>query len=184
MKKGIIAVAIIVLLIALFIVIRKPSEEQTVKDWVKKQPIIITETGETRAIAAEWIAEKEQYLLKDAEGDICYITKEKLMTAIKTETKPTIAPSPAPTTVQAPTPAPVTAPTPETTPTLPSSPAPAPALNITPTPTPTGPACGNALIEAGEQCEPPNTQTCNAQCQLKIPPPRPSYCTNYKWDGD
>ncbi|MBI5754996.1 DUF4215 domain-containing protein, partial [Candidatus Peregrinibacteria bacterium] len=28
-----------------------------------------------------------------------------------------------------------------------------------------GPSCGNGVIESGEQCEPPNTATCDANCQ-------------------
>jgi hypothetical protein len=28
------------------------------------------------------------------------------------------------------------------------------------------PVCGNGVIETGEQCEPPNTQTCDANCQF------------------
>ncbi len=30
------------------------------------------------------------------------------------------------------------------------------------------PVCGNGIIEPGEQCEPPNTPTCTANCQLDI----------------
>ena len=30
----------------------------------------------------------------------------------------------------------------------------------------TGPVCGNGLLEAGEQCDPPNGTTCSATCQL------------------
>lgn len=29
----------------------------------------------------------------------------------------------------------------------------------------TGPACGNGVVEAGEECEPPSTATCDASCQ-------------------
>jgi hypothetical protein len=33
--------------------------------------------------------------------------------------------------------------------------------------------CGNGIIEPGEQCEPPNTSTCDANCQLIVQPPGP-----------
>ncbi len=33
---------------------------------------------------------------------------------------------------------------------------------------PTGPVCGNGTVETGEQCEPPNTSQCDANCQNTI----------------
>lgn len=35
-------------------------------------------------------------------------------------------------------------------------------------------SCGNGIVDAGEQCEPPNTATCNATCQTIVPPPPPN----------
>jgi hypothetical protein len=38
--------------------------------------------------------------------------------------------------------------------------------------------CGNGAVEAGEQCEPPNTPTCNASCQTIAPGPGPGPSTD------
>ncbi|MEK6675385.1 MAG: thrombospondin type 3 repeat-containing protein [Planctomycetota bacterium] len=38
------------------------------------------------------------------------------------------------------------------------------------------PRCGNNVIEAGEQCDPPNAATCDSLCQILGPPPQNDLC--------
>lgn len=184
------------------------TDEQIIQEWIEEKPTVLKETGEeARATAAEWLNEIRQYILISETGqEIGYTTKENLVSSIKTGAKPatSIAPAlppapmpvpvPIPTPLPVPTPAPIPAPAPTPTPVPPApaptpvpTPVPTPTPIPTPTPTPTPlpiPVCGNSIMEAGEQCEPPNTATCNANCQIIIPPPLPAHCTDNIWDGD
>jgi len=176
-------------------------EEEIAQEWIDTKPIIITEKGEEKtATAAEWLKAIRQYLLTDKKGNqIGYITYEELVKAKNKGTKPKTSKTPAPTPfashhtpivvpvpVPMPMPAPAPTPTPTPTPTpvpAPTQPTPAPSPpNATPpspipvpapTPLPAAPVCGNGMVEAGEQCEPPNTPTCDANCQIITPPPTP-----------
>ncbi|MBW3002421.1 hypothetical protein KY338_04665 [Candidatus Woesearchaeota archaeon] len=190
------------------------TPNQKINDWIKTKPLVINEEGEeVRATAAEWIETIRQYLLKDnKEKKIGYLTEEKILAALESKTKPKTSKTPAPTPfashhtpavvpvpvpmpmpapAKTPTPIPTPTPTPALTPPAPTpappstTPAPAPATPTPPpTPIPSAPVCGNGLVETGEQCEPPNTATCNANCQIIITPPQPAHCTNGQWDGD
>ncbi len=87
-----------------------------------------------------------------------------------------VAPSPTPT----PSPPPVT-PTPSPTP-APSNATPPTPNTTNQTPTPSA-VCGNGIIEAPEQCEPPNTMTCDAFCMITIPS-YPATCYDQIWNGN
>ncbi len=184
------------------------TDEKIVQEWLEKEPIVLTESGEeTRATAAQWLNEIRQYLLKNKAGtEIGYIKIDDLIENInkgtkpKTTNMPVLPPSPMPVILPVPTPAPAPAPIPVPTPTptptpIPPAPTPAPTPvptptptpNATPTPTPVVPVCGNNIVETGEMCEPPNTATCDSSCQIIITPPPapvPQYCTDNQWSGD
>ena len=104
---------------------------------------------------------------------------------------PIAVPVPTPSPVNVTPPAPPTAPVP-TPPNVTPAPSPLPpnATNVTvpvpnvtnTTPTPSA-VCGNGIVESNEQCEPPNTATCDANC-MNIIPSYPANCYNSAWDGD
>ena len=195
--KIILGILIVIIITALVLVYypseKEPAtpEEKLAEEWIEtKEAVIITEEGEEKtAKAAEWLKAIRQYLLTDKKGnEIGYITYEELVKAKNTGTAPKAskkpkpypaAPTPVPVPVPTPTPVvnvtPVPTPTPTPTPTPPTPtptpvPTPSPTPVPTPTPTPTGPVCGNGMVETGEQCEPPNTPTCDANCQIITPP--------------
>jgi hypothetical protein len=90
---------------------------------------------------------------------------------------------PTPPPIPTPPPAPnITPPTPPSPPNI--TPTPTPVPTPTPIPTPSGPVCGNGMVEIGEQCEPPNTPTCDANCQIVVAPPQPPHCTDGQWNFD
>ena len=94
---------------------------------------------------------------------------------------PASAPVPAPPNVNVPAPPNITPTVPPSPPnaTLPLPPQPN-ATNATPAPSA---VCGNGVVEATEQCEPPNTPSCNANCMNVIPAYPPS-CYDSAWNGN
>ena len=114
------------------------------------------------------------------------IDPSKLPNTIYIPSAPPPAPVAVPVPIPIPTPAPAPTPTPSPTPTpTPPAPTPTPSPQPPQPPAPTTPVCGNNIVETGEQCEPPNTPTCDASCQtITTPPPAPAHCTNLQSDGD
>ncbi len=169
--------------------------EDIISDWVDSGAIITVGDQEISVDNAEISDDFTHVIIYDSEGNvIAVIPIDELNDLIQNTppNQPVLIPSkymPAP-----PPPAPVPVPVPIPTPppinitNITPSPTPTPTPpNVTP-PTPTPPAvCGNNIVESGEQCEPPNTATCDANCQntSALPGPGiPTYCGNQAWDGD
>lgn len=164
------------------------SEEETlVQDWASEDAPIIKDSDRISYIVwhIEWNTNSELYNIWDKKGRHFQISKKDLINSIKQGLPPIVAPAPIPVAIPIPLPTPAPAPTP--TPITPPTPTPVtPPAPLPPTPTPTTPVCGNNIIETGEQCEPPGTTTCDANCQTITPPSPsiPAHCGNSIWDGD
>lgn len=128
-------------------------------------------------------------IFTDSSGASVYIAVPPTTTLVVKRTMRWWNPAPPPVPPQA---VPVPVPVPVPTAPVPTTPSPSPTPTPTPpTPTPTpqplppgvSAVCGNGVVETGEQCEPPNTSTCNANCQI-ITPTYPATCYDGIWNGD